>query len=74
MWATMASNFGGNQMTVYMTGKMKFATFKWTVFFCLLSGSLVWISYRASLTSELSVTKQHLPFNDLETLSETDFT
>jgi hypothetical protein len=56
-----------------MTGKMKFVTFRWTLFNCLLVGSLVWISYRAALTSELSVVKTKLPFTDLKTLAETDY-
>jgi hypothetical protein len=56
-----------------MTGKMKFVTFRWTLFNCLLVGSLVWISYRAALTSELSVIKTKLPFTDLKSLAETDY-
>jgi hypothetical protein len=43
------------------------------IFTSLLAGTVVWISYRASLTSELSVAKKKLPFNDLESLSNTDY-
>ena len=38
------------------------------VFICLLSGTIVWMAYRASLTSKLSVRKQKWPFDSLESL------
>jgi glucan phosphoethanolaminetransferase (alkaline phosphatase superfamily) len=41
------------------------------IFTSLLAGTVVWISYRASLTSELAAAKKKLPFNDLESLSNT---
>jgi hypothetical protein len=73
LWATFAANLGGNLMGP-MTGKMTFTTFRWTLFNCLLVGSVIWMSYRASLTSELSVIKTVDPFFDLQSLYETDYT
>jgi hypothetical protein len=43
------------------------------IFTSLLAGTVAWIGYQASLTSELSVAKEKLPFNDLESLSNTDY-
>ena len=43
------------------------------LFDCLLVGSIVWMAYQASLTSELSVIKLKLPFIDPETLYRSDY-
>ena len=43
------------------------------LFTCLLVGSVIWMAYRASLTSELSVRKMMFPFNNLETLLVSDY-
>ncbi len=39
----------------------------------LLAGSINWMAYRAFLTSELSISKVTYPFNNFETLLNTDF-
>jgi hypothetical protein len=64
------ANFGGKPVP------SKFDTiqsYRFVIFTSLLAGTVVWISYRASLTSELSAAKKKLPFNDLESLSNTDY-
>jgi hypothetical protein len=64
------ANFGGKPVP------SKFDTiqsYRFVIFTSLLAGTVVWISYRASLTSELSEAKKKLPFNDLESLSNTDY-
>ncbi len=43
------------------------------LFTTLLVGTIIWIGYRASITSELSSIKVVYPFNDLETLLDTDY-
>ena len=43
------------------------------VFICLLSGSVIWMAYRASITSELAAYKESFPFDSLETLLKTNF-
>jgi hypothetical protein len=70
LWSCLMANFGGKP------GLSKLDTiqsYRFVIFTSLLTGTVVWISYRASLTSELSVAKTKLPFNDLESLSRTDY-
>ena len=67
-WIALKANAGGKpskieQNTVYQI----------VLFHCLLVGSVVWMAYRASFTSELSVTKLILPFHDLESLSKSNY-
>jgi hypothetical protein len=74
LWATLASNLGGNEiMGPPMGGQIKFTTFRWTLFNCYMVGSVIWMSYQASLTSELSVVKIVDPFFDLHSLYQTDY-
>jgi hypothetical protein len=47
--------------------------YRMVVFNSLVAGTVVWIGYRASLTSHLSVIKTQVPFNDMESLSKTDY-
>ena len=39
----------------------------------ILGGSVIWMAFRASFTSELSIRKLKLPFDDLESLSKSDY-
>ena len=64
----LKSNFGGEHSSV-----IKSVIYDIVLFDCLLVGSVVWMAYQASLTSELSVIKVKLPFIDLETLYESDY-
>jgi hypothetical protein len=68
LWVALKANAGGKP------SKLKKNTIYQIVLFdCLLVGSVIWMAYRASFTSELSVTKLKLPFNDLESLSKTGY-
>ena len=67
-WVAIKANFGGKP-----SSSPKNFTHKFVLFVCLLGGSVIWMAYRASLTSELSVVKLKLPFKDLESLSTTDY-
>jgi hypothetical protein len=70
LWSSLMANFGGKPVP------SKFDTiqsYRFVIFTLLLAGTVVWISYRASLTSELSTAVTKLPFNDLESLSKTDY-
>ena len=69
LWIAMKANAGGRPCFVHH----KNSTFQMVLFVCLLAGAMIWIAYRASFTSELSVIKLNLPFNDLESLSKSDF-
>ena len=67
-WLAMKANFGGKPSST-----LEGDTSKITLFVCLLGGSVIWMAYRASFTSELSVTKLNLPFNDPESLIKTNY-
>ena len=62
-WIALKANFGGKP-----SSNPRNTTHRITLFVCLLSGSVIWIAYRASFTSELSDVKLNLPFKDPETL------
>ena len=68
LWVALKSNFGGEHSSV-----IKSVIYDIVLFDCLLVGSVVWMAYQASLTSELSVIKLKLPFIDLETLYKSDY-
>ena len=68
LWVAIKANAGGKPSKL-----QKNTVHQIVLFDCLLVGSVIWMAYRASLTSELSVTKLKLPFNDLESLSKTDY-
>lgn len=69
-WMAFRANFGGNP-----TGLRPKRTFgdKMALFICLLVGSIIWMGYRASLTSELSISKKRLPFHDLNGLLKSNY-
>ena len=68
LWVALKANAGGKPSKL-----QKNTVHQIILFDCLLVGSVIWMAYRASFTSELSVTKLKLPFNDLESLSKTDY-
>ena len=68
LWVAIKANAGGKPNEL-----QKNTIHQIVLFDCLLVGSVIWMAYRASFTSELSVKKFKLPFNDLESLSETDY-
>ena len=68
LWVALKANAGGKPSKL-----QKNTVHQIVLFDCLLVGSVIWMAYRASLTSELSVTKLKLPFNDLESLSKTGY-
>ena len=69
LWVAFKANFGGKPNY----SKPASTTHKIIMFECLLVGSIIWMAYRASLTSELSVKKLKLPFNNLESLLASDY-
>ena len=68
LWVAIKANAGGKPSKL-----QKNTVHRIVLFDCLLVGSVIWMAYRASFTSELSVTKLKLPFNDLESLSKTSY-
>ena len=69
LWVALKANFGGKPKYSKPTN----TTHKIIMFECLLVGSIIWMAYRASLTSELSIKKLKLPFNSLESLLASDY-
>ena len=69
LWIAFKANFGGKPNYFAPAN----TTHKIIMFECLLVGSIIWMAYRASLTSELSVKKLKLPFNSLESLLTSDY-
>ena len=68
LWVALKSNAGGKPNNI-----LKQATYQILLFNCLLVGSIVWMAYRASFTSELAVRKLKLPFNNLEGVLKSDY-
>ena len=68
LWVAIKANAGGKPSKL-----QKNTVHRIVMFDCLLVGSVIWMAYRASFTSELSVKKLKLPFNDLESLSKTGY-
>ena len=68
LWVASKANFGGKSSSLIKT-----STHQIILFTCLLTGSIIWMAYRASLTSELSVIVKEFPFNNLESLLKTDY-
>ena len=68
LWISMKANAGGKPSSI-----KKKESYRIVLFVCLFIGAIVWIAFRASFTSELAVTKLKLPFNDLESLYQSNF-
>ena len=68
LWVAVKANFGGKPNLLAKSNTKQIVVFTW-----LLVGSIVWMAYRASFTSVLSIIKLQLPFNDLESLSKSDY-
>ena len=70
LWVAFKANFGGKPSFALAD---KSVTIQIILFTCLLVGSVIWMAYRASLTSELSVRRVSKPFDSLESLLESDY-
>ena len=68
LWIALKANFGGKPGSI-----IKNFAYQIVIFSCLLVGSIFWMAYRASLTSELAVVNFKLPFDDLESLLVSDY-
>ena len=67
-WIALKANFGGKSGSIEKSNAHRIVLFN-----CLLLGSIVWMYYRASFTSHLSIPTWKLPFNDLESLSNSNY-
>ena len=48
-------------------------SYKAILFTSLAAGLIIWLDYKAFITSLLSISNVKYPFNDLDTLSKTDY-
>ena len=65
---TIFANLGGKQSLKIENNA------KQVMIFCImLTGSIVWMAYRASITSELSVMRKKIPFTNLEELLTSNY-
>lgn len=67
------TNFGGKMNVALPDGWSGDMASGFLLLGILMTGNVVFISYRASLTSELSVTNSKLPFSTLDELQRTEF-
>ena len=69
-WISFAMNFSGKPNTTKID---QITSYKTLVFSVLTDGVILWISYRAFVTSDLSFVLTKFPFSDLNSLSKTDY-
>ena len=70
LWYSSTVYFGGEPYENAVDSKR---TYKFIVFVSLLGGLIIWISYRSFLTALLSVNLKKYPFNDMHSLSKTNW-
>ena len=70
IWTSFTGFFGGGPNVTPIDSK---SYYKITIVVTLLCGAVIWISYRAGLTSELSVISKSYPFTDIMTFSKTNW-
>ena len=68
LWIALKANAGGKPNTKHISTSHQIL-----MFVCLLIGSLIWMAYRASITSELSIIQLKEPFTDLDSLLDSDY-
>ena len=70
LWTSLIANFGGAPSSMIIDANQ---SYKLTIFVSLCCGIVIWISYQAELTSELSTIDKEYPFTDLESFSKTNW-
>ena len=70
LWYSSTVYFGGKPSGTAIDSKR---TYKFIVFVFLLGGIIIWISYRSFLTAELAINIKKYPFNDMHSLSKTNW-
>ncbi len=72
-WVAFSANLGGKPKDPKLSKDYPGVN-KGVIFTCLMTGVVIWIGFRASITSELSSLEVKYPFTSLETLLDTKFT
>ena len=68
VWTSFIAFFGGKPGEIHIDSRR---SYKAIVMVSLIGGLIIWIAFRASLTSELAIVVTKLPFNDMLTFSQT---
>ena len=68
VWTSFIAFFGGKPGGTHVDSRR---SYKAIVMVSLIGGLIIWIAFRASLTSELAIVVTKLPFNDMLTFSQT---
>ena len=69
-WTSFSTMIGGEESNTSIDERK---SYKVTSFISLLGGMIIWIAYQSFLTAELAIVSNKFPFNDIESLSRTDF-
>ena len=70
IWTSFSGFLGGKPFPTPIDSE---SSYKTAIIAMLLCGTLIWISYRARLTAELSILEKKYPFKDLESFSKTNW-
>ena len=70
VWTSFIAYLGSKPKETQIDSKK---SYKVLVFVSLLSGTVVWIAYKSYLKAEFAVSLKKHPFNDMESLSKTDW-
>ena len=70
IWRTFIGFFGGKPSRCSIDS---ISSYKTVILSTLLCGTVIWIAYRAGLTTELSVRVKTYPFTDMKSFSKTDW-
>ena len=70
IWASFSGFFGGTPAPTPIDEKSSYITM---IIATLLCGTIVWIAYQTSLTSELAIREKKYPFYDMESFSKTNW-
>ena len=68
LWISIKANIGGKPSSQHKNG-----AHQTVLFTCLSIGVIIWMAFRASMTSVLSVNRLKLPFHDFESLHTLNF-
>ena len=67
---SLKTNFGNASFTPITN---KFQSLQMVIFIALMSGNIIWIAYNGELLAKLAQPRFEKPFNDLESLAESNY-
>ena len=70
LWISFVAFFGGKPNGTPVDAKR---SYKAIMIVSLIGGLIIWIAFRASMTSELAIVLRQLPFNDMLSFSKTNW-